>query len=213
MYKQGFLTFCCHSPVPQYPGKAQRKSAIKTPKVEKIKVERRKKKQLEVGENKEKGPPRKRKKIEPVAATGEPEHSAEGLLPGQSGPVTTIGKPCLTIGETPPVVKPKKVRVKKVSVLEPKPHKIAKMDIDTKPNDDDNNINDGDDSSTAGNEGANYFNTGNYCKIVTYFSPRCSYNPMIINSNPMAFLMDESFGTNLIRPSLFLVQVTLLEGG
>uniref|UniRef100_A0A674ERS8 Bromodomain adjacent to zinc finger domain, 2A n=1 Tax=Salmo trutta TaxID=8032 RepID=A0A674ERS8_SALTR len=137
-------------PVPQYPGKAQRKSAIKTPKVEKIKVERRKKKQLEVGENKEKGPPRKRKKIEPVAATGEPEHSAEGLLPGQSGPVTTIGKPCLTIGETPPVVKPKKVRVKKVSVLEPKPHKIAKMDIDTKPNDDDNNVNDGDDSSTAG---------------------------------------------------------------
>ncbi|XP_045068349.1 bromodomain adjacent to zinc finger domain protein 2A-like isoform X2 [Coregonus clupeaformis] len=139
-------------PVPQAPGKAQRKSAVKTLKVEKIKVERKKKLEKgEVGEKKEKGPPRTRKKkTQPVAVTGEAERSAEGLLPGQSGPVTTIGKPCLTSGETPPMVKPKKVRVKKVSVLEPKPPKIAKMDIDTKPNDHDNNVNDGDDSSTAG---------------------------------------------------------------
>ncbi|KAM9431401.1 uncharacterized protein ACWYII_018518 [Salvelinus alpinus] len=136
------------TPVPQVPGQAQRRSAVKTPKVDKIKVERKKKKleKGEVVEKKEKGPPRKRKKTESVAVTVEAERSAEGLLSGQSGPITTINEPCLTSGETPPAIKPKKVRVKN---LEPMPPKIAKIDVDTKPNDG-NNDNDGDDSSTAG---------------------------------------------------------------
>lgn len=155
------------SPVPQVPGQAQRKSAVKTPKVDKIKVERKKKKleKGEVVEKKEKGPPRKRKKTESVAVSLEADRSAEGLLSGQSGPVTTINEPCLTSGETPPAIKPKKVRVKN---LEPMPPKIAKIDVDTKPNDG-NNDNDGDDSSTAGNEHANYFDSGNYRNYCIYF--------------------------------------------
>ncbi|XP_019907406.2 LOW QUALITY PROTEIN: bromodomain adjacent to zinc finger domain protein 2A [Esox lucius] len=151
------------TPVSQDPGQAQRKSAVKTPKVEKIKMEKikveklkveRKKKPVEKGEvtaKKEKGPPRKRKKkIEPVAVTVEAKQSAEGLLPGQSEPIATISETCLTSSETPTVTKPKKVRIKKAKNLELKPPKMAKMDIDTKPNDDDINDNDGDDSSTAG---------------------------------------------------------------
>ncbi|KAJ8016273.1 hypothetical protein DPEC_G00005490 [Dallia pectoralis] len=60
------------------------------------------------------------------------------------------GSPLLKLRsvETPMAAKPKKVRVKKAKPLEPKPPKKAKMDTDTKPNDDDHN--DGDDSSTAG---------------------------------------------------------------
>ncbi|XP_045063137.1 bromodomain adjacent to zinc finger domain protein 2A-like isoform X2 [Coregonus clupeaformis] len=145
-------TLAASTPVPKVPGQAQRMSAVKTPKLDKIKVERKKKLEKgEVVEKKEKGPPRKRKKkTEPVAVTVEVERSADGLLPGQSGSITTIGEPCLTSGETLPAVKPKKVRVKKVKNLEPMPPKIAKMDVDTKPNDDGNNDNDGDDSSTAG---------------------------------------------------------------
>ncbi|KAL1021450.1 hypothetical protein UPYG_G00013400 [Umbra pygmaea] len=141
------------TPVLQVIGQAQQKSTVKTPQVEKIKIKvERKKKQPEKGEVtevkevKEKGPPRKRKKkTEPGSL--EAECAAAGLPLDQSGPIATIGEPCLTSGETLPAIKPKKVRVKKVKNLEPKPPKMAKMDNETKPNDDEN---DGDDSSTAG---------------------------------------------------------------
>ncbi|XP_062315265.1 bromodomain adjacent to zinc finger domain protein 2A [Osmerus eperlanus] len=132
------------TPIPKVPGQVQRKPKTKSPKVDK--VEKGKKKLEKEGlAEKEKGTGRKRKKSikaevtePPGGITGE---VVDGSFPGQE-PIKTI---VAASGETLPIVKPKKV--KKAKKLEPKPAKIQKMETDTKTNEEDN---DGDDSSTAG---------------------------------------------------------------